>query len=172
MSPRLARDLARLRRRFLGYQQNTVGWLQKRRELAPEFGRLWLRFHHEQPPGENTFPHFVRLLDPALPQPKKLYKAHPSWNAAVYLRQLALPTRKYARERIKAQMPLRVLLLRVLHTWASYMGEEPVWAMVAAISKWDAPRIARLKKDAQKAKSVPLTFTPKQRPAKPEKKAA
>src|SRR5262245_55853375 len=107
-SVKLKEALNELRPAFRELGQSLDVLTRKRAELAPQFMRtytLWRRETHR------PFIAFVHELDRTMPvDDRKAYRAHPSYRAADYLKQLATGKEKAAR---RGKTPLAMLAITI-----------------------------------------------------------
>jgi hypothetical protein len=114
-------------------------------------------------PGETgkTFLAFVHELDPSVPAERAAYVNHRSFQAALYLKRLALAPHTQAKHRTTVSpftllaMVVRGALPHAQPHAASY------WEEIRRASRWRDRDLERLKLRVEKVRAVPLTAQPR-----------
>jgi hypothetical protein len=140
-SVKLREALEDLRPAFRDVGQTLESLTRKRAELAPAFMKAFVLWKRET---RRTFIAFVHELDPRVPvNDRKAYQAHPSYQAALYLQQLAEDPAAKRRRGLTPLTLVAVVLKSVLPLFSEAERREVLDA-VAAASQWRERDVNRL----------------------------
>lgn len=106
-SPKTVHLIDELRRPFLAFVVEHGTMLATRAALAPRFMRAFTAFVTDT---EGSFVEFCRTVDPKIPADREGYKAHPSYQAADYLRRLVAQTASPKEQRPASERPVTPLV--------------------------------------------------------------
>lgn len=137
-----ARQIGQMRRSFMAYADNFKGLATTRAELAPRFMALFGDYLRQV---GGSFVDFVRMIDPNVPAERTAYRAHPSYQAAEYLRRLV--SRRDTGD--NRQKPVRSNVAALARITAAFLktvaDPEVVWRAFESELGFTARQIGRLK---------------------------
>lgn len=152
LSKGLQQQLTQLRQPFLTFTSQFAAMTQTRASLAPRFMKTFDAWTVET---GGTFVAFVRVLDPGVPEDREGYRAHPSYQAADYLRRLTAEADRPEEDTgTRAATPLAVIASLLASIVPVVDNMDAVYTIFEEKLHWTPGRIDSLRKLV--AESPPL----------------
>ena len=131
---------------------------KKRAEIAPAFLKVYTLYRRET---RRTFVAFVHELDPSCPVNGKAYQQHASYQAALYLKQLATDPDQKAHKGLTPLSMLGVAIKSFLPLCGSQRDQKEALHVILAATKWRERDQRRLLASIRRAKAVGLPKVPR-----------
>jgi hypothetical protein len=154
-----------IRAPFSGYVQEMNVILTKASKLAPSFMRAANAWMGETGKG---FVHFVRELDANVPVEQKGYRNNPTYNRAVYLKNLVNKPKRSKRGASAdvgaAPLPAMTGMVRLIAAIKPLVPEDQLtklWDIIANEMHWDEEKRAKLQSLVEEAAPLFATRAPR-----------
>ena len=158
-SQKLKEAIDSVRSDFREVGQGLEHLTKKRAELAPAFMKAFAIWKRET---RRPFVAFVHELDPRLPvNDRKAYKAHASYQAALYLQQLATNPEQKTRRGLTPLSMLAVTIKSFLPLCRSQREQKEALQTLLGATKWRESDQRRLLAAIRRAKPVALPSVPR-----------
>lgn len=157
-SPKLREALNDLRPAFKTVGHDIRELTKKRAEIAPGFMKAYALWKRETRRGMVAF---VHELDPSMPVDRAGYKAHSSYQAALYLQQLVLNPDQKTRKGLTPLALLALTIKSVLPRCGNQREQRETLQVILAASKWRDADQRRLLAAIRRARPVSLPGVPR-----------
>lgn len=158
-SQKLREAIDELRPAFRDVGQTLEHLTTKRVEIAPAFMKAFTLWRRET---RRPFIAFVHELDPRVPvNDRTAYRAHPSYQAALYLQQLATNPDQGKRRGLTPIAMLAVTIKSFLPLCGSQRDQKEALQVLIAATKWREPDQRRLLAAIRRARPVGLPKVPR-----------
>lgn len=150
------RLLAGIRADFDAFVDGFTSLTSDRATFAPKFMRAFEAWNKDT---EGSFAAFVRVLDPRVPEHRDGYRAHPSYQAADYLRRKQANAGRERATLPEGERPvsLNTALVYLLATVMPVVDPTgSIWSAFTREMRWSDEQAQRLKERAAKLGAVKL----------------
>lgn len=150
-----------IREPFTAFAEGFSQLRVSREELAPRFVKAFEAWAKET---EGSFVAFARLLDADIPEDREGYRAHPSYQAADYLRRLSVSAEREPVPEEDRPVPAYTALARLVATVLPIIDQNgQIWSSFVREMRWTEQQGERLRAAGTKAGAIKLAPTVKHR---------
>lgn len=153
-SHRLSHALDAVRDEFGPFRDSFAALTASRVALAPRLLAAWTLWQRET---KRSFIAFVRELDRSVPAERAAYTRHRSYQAALYLKDLA--TKPPATRRSVSAFRLLAIVIKSVRP-AVKANEETTFKLIEKASRWRPRDMERLRKAVKRARPIPFPGIP------------
>lgn len=154
----LRREMEEFKVPFITFTTTCQSLTTKRKDLAPQFMKL---FRHYRRETHGTFVSFVHDLDPLMPTDRKAYQNHRAYQAALYLRRL-IDAPKTTPQHRRTASPFTALAMTMRSLlYFTKKHEVEVWSALKRSTHWDDRQIKTLQAKMRKVHPLSLPGAPR-----------
>lgn len=152
LSPKTLHMIDDIRKPFGAFVEDFGTLTASRAALAPKFMKVFAAYASD---SGGSFVQFCRVLDPKVPFDRDGYRAHPTYQAADYLRRLAVRDTTPAASIPESERPVTplVALARLI---ATLKISDQVWTIFVENMHWSENQAKRLRKLAEHEGAISL----------------